>query len=358
MEEAVKEVVSQLTNEGQEPILLLFFSNHENFWFYSSELKKRFSNTQTVGTTSNCIFCSQGSSDFGLSAIGIFSGIDIATGCVFEVNKHPNNYINHVQQALEHFESYENTICLEFTSSVKNGEELVLDTLVEKLSPYNIPIVGSSSDSAPLGEQTLVSLNGDIYCRTCVFILIKNLNGKIAQYKESIYKPVNGNFTATEINCDEGIVYKFNNQRAQNFLEDRLRSKSDNRLKHMQDIPIGRSINNQLCITQTEKFYEDGSISYLGKIFCMTKLYFLENEDLQQVWKRTVTNTKKMIENPSFTLAIHCAAQTKKFKLNNVYSDFLQNLNENYGPYIGVCGQGQQIDNVHQNHCLVLVIFE
>jgi hypothetical protein len=102
---------------------------------------------------------------------------------------------------------------LEFSTAKGKSEELVLDTFVSILEPLNIPVFGGNAGVED-GKETLVSLNGKVYENACVFLILRNLRGKIFLYKENIYRPTNHFFIATDVNIDDHIVYELDKKPA------------------------------------------------------------------------------------------------------------------------------------------------
>ena len=67
---------------------------------------------------------------------------------------------------------------------------------------------------------------------------------------------------------------------------------------------------------------------------------------------------KKLLPNPSFTIAVHCLSRTKLLKQENRFDDFSKRLSTMLGKYIGVSGYGEQIMYNNLNQSLVLIAFE
>ncbi|MCR4735520.1 MAG: hypothetical protein K5829_11005 [Treponema sp.] len=355
---ALDECIAKIREENTEPKLLIYFSAAEPFIYFSDSLKKAFPGATTIGSMSYLSFSSEGQSKKGLSVMAIFSGIEISSGIIFEIARHPRNYITHIRKALSEISSYENTICLEFMSAGSKGEELVLDTFNHEFHDKGISVVGGTGYANPKTKETFVSLNGISYTNTCVFVLIHNQNGKIYSYRENIYKETGIEFLATDVDCENRIVYEYNDEPAADTISKAM-GVTKLELKNMLiQHPMGRIIDGKLFIAAPHKIFEDDSISYFARIYNCTKMLLLEPDDFEKVWENTKKRVSNEIQKPSFTLAINCTLRTKLFDLKDKNDDFIEQLKNNYGTFLGFSGYGEQMDYIHLNQTLVLLIFE
>lgn len=357
-ESAYKDIFQQINGNGSNPILIIFFSSNSLFWYSSTNLKKDFPQACVIGTTSNKIFNSIGYSDKGVTALAVFSGIECQSGILFEVQRHPRNYINHLRNALKPFSSYENMCCLEFTTANSKGEELVVDTFNYLLKDKQIPVFGSTSGNDDNCEYTLVSLNGELYQNTCVFVLIKNLNGKIITYKENIFKKKGVTLIPTDADVDEQIVYEFNNKPAADEIADKIGKTVQDLPELLKKYPIGRCDGNEIYITQGYKIFEDGSISFLSKIYNHTKVELLEVDDLNKVWNKTYNDLKDKVKEDSFLVIVNCSSRTELFETDNCFDLFFNNLKKISNSFIGISGLGEQLGTVNLNQTMIILIIE
>lgn len=357
---ALSECIAQINKEFAEPKILIYFSHPDDFIYYTEEIKKIFPSSTTIGAMNFSSFSSQGNSKTGLSILAIFSGIEVSSGLIFEISRHPRNYVTHIRKALDEISSYENTICLEFMSAGSKGEELVMDTFNQEFRDKGIRVVGGTAYESPDGKTSFVALDGVVYTNTCVFALIHNMNGKICDYRENIYKATSHIFMATDVDCENRIVYEYNDEPAAEAISKALGiSKSElksplNMIKH----PMGRLINNRLFITAVDKINDDDSISYFSRIYNCTKMALLDVDDFETVWQRTKRNVLKEIPKPSFSLAINCSLRTELFNRTGEFENFTSHLKEMLGTYIGFSSHGEQMDYIHLNQTLVLLVFE
>ncbi|MBR5647200.1 MAG: hypothetical protein IKX23_11220 [Treponema sp.] len=357
-EKAFEEVCSQIDSVGKIPKLIVFTSDLDVFWYYAENIKKRYPEAITIGSTTYMNICPNVISKTGFAALTVFSGIECVAGCIFEVDRHPANYIRHIKEAVASLSVCTNTCCLEFTTAFSNAEELVLDTFENVLSGMGIPVIGGTSGTKDGEERSIVSLNGEIYKNTCVFVLIHNLNGRICLYKETMYKASNKVFTATEVDCENRIVYEYDGKPAAEVLAQAVGMNAERFSEMIKHFPVGRLIGNDLFLTEPHHVNKDNSIQYLAQIFNQTKVSLIELNDVKKTWDITKEETLSQVSNPSFAIAINCIARTKLFESKDLLESFENQLRTSYKNYICLSGYGEQFDYVHLNLTMVLAIFE
>ena len=356
-EELLKELCEQIKEVGSAPSLIIFFAEHDYFWYIATNIKKQFPTAITMGTTSYFHFNDKGSSYSGASAMAIFSGIECAEGILFEINRHPSNYIQHIRNAVGSLSTCDNTCCLEFCTAFSNGEELLMDTFEEGFEGQPITVFGSSA-GVRNGTETMVSLNGEVYQNSCVFCLIHNMEGRIYYYKENIFKPTNNYFKTTDVDCDERVIYALDDKPTADVLADVLGVSLEQLPEVMRMNPLGRIVDDEVYITAENEIYPDGAISYFCRLYNRAKVVMLELDDIEEVWKKTTESVQKKIETPSFCFMVSCCRRTDLFERKKMLNSFTNMLKENYNNYLGVSGYGEQLNYQHFNQTMIIAVFE
>ena len=118
-----------------------------------------------------------------------------------------------------------------------------------------------------------------------------------------------------------------------------------------------RLVDGDICITSSDQFFDDGSISYLSRIYNHTKMILLEPDDLRRVWRETAQRVINEIPKPSFSVSVNCLFRTMLFETQNCFGEFVNELRK-YGDFIGVSGYGEQLDFIHLNQTMVSLVFE
>ncbi len=355
--EAYAEIQTQLDLCQAAPKLIIFFSEFDMLWYFSKQLQARYPDAVVIGSSTYVNYNSEGYSHGGASVMAINSDIEVSAGLLFYIDRHPAMYKAHITQALEKLSSYENTCCLEFMTAFGKGEELVLDTFEEALEGTGITVAGGSAGAATDSKQTLVALNGEIYKNTCAFVFIRNLKGKINFYRENIYKPTSYRLTATYADCEDRTVMEYDGEPAAMVLSRILNVPVEDLKNELSSHPMGRIVDGGINITEADEVFEDGSISYFATIYNHTKLMLLETDNIKRVWSETVQRVKNDIEKPSFTISINCLSRSKLFEDNSSFGEFVNVLKSN-GKYIGLSGYGEQLNYIHLNQTMILIVFE
>lgn len=348
----------KLSSQNCSPKIIIFFSDYDDLWYYAKQLKEKFPEATSIGCSTCINFSTEGYSEKGLSSMAIFNGVECSSGLIYEVSRHPKNYTRHISDALKSLTSTDNTCCLEFTTSGFRCEELVLDTFEEILKDTGIKVAGSTAGSNIDEKTSAVALNGDIYVETCAFIFIHNLQGKIQLYRENLFRPTTHQLRITDVDCEQQRVYEFDNKPAAEVLRNLLNVNNEDLLATLKINPIGRIEGDNILISEAKKIMPDDSIIYYTRLYNMTRVVLLEIDHFDSVWDETQKHIKKLLPNPSFTIAVHCISRTLLLKSQNRFNDFLNRLTSISGKYIGVSGYGEQIMYNSLNQSLVLISFE
>lgn len=358
--EAVQDIKAQLEAKypGVSPILMIFSASFDGFLPFSKRLSEEYPQTITIGASSFIALSSEGYAENAYAVLAIYDGIECAAGVLLEATRYPLKYAGEIDSALHMLSDTDNTVCLEFTNAFGNCEELVQDTLRSVLYNYNIPTFGGTA-GAPKGIQsTLVSLNGIVHNDAAVFVLIRNLNGRILIYKEDILKPTEHFFVATDVDCDERAVYGYDNQPATEVVSNALKIPENELHDHFFDSMVGRISGEKLYISTVDRVYPDGRITYHSRIYNRTRLVLLEMDDATKVWNDTARRIRMDNVKPSFSICINCLGRSQYFVNTGKIEAFNRKLTSEYGNFVGISGYGEQIDYEQMNFTMVLALFE
>ncbi len=356
--DAVSDVIKAINSEETEPTFLIFTSAISDFSFFTEELKKSYPSAEIIGSTSYINFSSEGISHGGLSCMAFYSGIEVSTGVVYDIDRYPIRSLKDVKASLAKLSDVTNTCLLEFCTSYSNGEELVLDTFDIALKGTGINVFGSTAGTRAGETATAISLNGQIYDNCCVYAFIHNLNGRIIFQKENLYKPTSYFFTATSVDCENRIVYEFDEIPAVSYLSEKLCIPKAELIDALHSHPIGRIIDDDIYIIDADSVNEDGSVSFYTRVYNMTKMNILTLDNPENVWQRTSSSIKNELPNASFSICINCRSRSKYFEREKIMDDFLSNINGFADDFFGISGMGEQIGFMHLNQTMVVAVFE
>lgn len=359
---AAEEIIGQImeASMGRTPLLIIFSAEYSVFSACSVALHDKFPRTTVIGTSTYVVFSSKGNSGCGITALAIFDGILCASGVLLEVKRHPALYEKNIVDAISRFDDAENMICLEFTTSYCNCEELVLDTIksVQKRLKIYVPVVGGTAGALEEVQSTLVSLNGEVFKEACVFVYIKNLFGNIFLYKENFFQPTEHTFKITDIDCDDRCIYELDNKTASTAISEATGIAPKYVQEYLQLHPLGRIDGDEIFVTAVDKVHEDGRFSMLARVYSETKVSLLELGSIEDAWSRTLEKARKNIPNPSFGVAINCVAMSQYLQNVNLFGTFVDALKSSNPTFIGTSGYGEQYMCENINMTLILIGFE
>lgn len=357
-EESLEKVVNKINADGRKPILLLFASESMIFTWVSEELHKAYPDSICMGASTGISITDKNCGLKGISVLAIYEGIEVSADVILDVTSYPMQHAGKVRSAVESLSSYENTVCMEFTTSMANCEEIVLDTLRSELESKNISVFGSSSSAPADGLMTYVSLNGKVYSEGCVFAIVHNLNGRILLYKENMYRPTRHFFTATDVDCEDRKVYEFDDRPAVAVLSEALNVQPNELEKQFDSHPLGRMIQDDILITDAGGITEDGAVSYFARIYNHTKMVLLEPDNIYEVWERTQKDIRNSGIKAEFGFVVNCWTRSKVFMNQCSFDEFVESVNEICPCFMGCSGLGEQMDYEHLNQTCVLALFE
>lgn len=354
----LKDAISEATNGLVSPKLILFFSDVKHFEEYTKLIKDKFTNSIILGSTTFAGFCKDGAYKDSLLVMGIEDGIECYADVLEEVDKYPLKYVDRITNCVNKFHNTSNTVCFEISTALISCEELVLSTLNSVLAEKNIPLFGGSAGDLGKAEKTMISFNGIIYNNACVFVIIKNLSGKIKLYRENIYKPTAHYFTATKVDVRNRIVYEYNNKPAAKVMAAALNTTVEGLPRYLDSYPLGRIIGNEMYITANKAVTDNNGMSYHARVYNNSNMVLLEPDDYKKVISNTIDEVKKDIPNPSLAIMINCLARSMLFEKDGYLNEFARKMSDALGNYIGFAGYGEQLNEQHFNQTMVLAVFE
>ncbi|WP_310604734.1 FIST signal transduction protein [Anaerosporobacter sp.] len=354
----VNAAVREATKSFNKPKLILFFSGVANFKEYTEEIYRLFPESIAVGSTTIIEMCREGAYKDSLLAIGIEDGIECYADILEQVDRYPIKYVDRVEKCVKKLSSLQNCICLEFTNAFLGCEESVLTTLNSVLLEKQIPVVGGTAGNNAAEDVTFVSYNGKIVDKSCVFILIRNMGGKVHFFRENIYKPTGKTFVATKVDNRTRTVYEYDNRPAAEVIAEALNTTLEGLPKRLDTSSMGRVIGNKMYITANCSILENKAMMYHARVYHNAKMALLEPDDYRSVVNGTLEKIKTQVPKRSLTLVVHCLARTLLFEGEGYLQEFSTLLGRELGDYVGFSGYGEQLNQQHFNQTMTVIVFE
>lgn len=358
-----KAAIDEATKEFAQPHTLLFFSSVAMFAAVTKELVEKYPTVDVYGATTSTAFFENRSwfgdkNTAGLVVISFGDSFQCCGGVIEEISNRPIIYASRVQDSLKHFESTENTICLTFINAFRGAEELVLDTLNLALDGTNIKVAGSTCGNETNSSKTMISHNGRVYTDAAIYLLIRNLNGRVKIFRENIFNKTKKIVTATKVDVDERIVYEFNGIPAAEALAKSLYVKPEELMNIVGEHPLGRLEGDDINVVEIYGVIENNALKLHSSVFGGTKLTILELGDYSKCLLDFVADIRREVRNPQFVLFINCMSLTKLYKDNGWLPVFGTGIAAAGQCFAGISGYGEQKDRLNLNKSMLAVVFE
>ncbi len=350
----IEDAISEATKGLKKADLLILLAPFKMAEKAAELLSEKYPGTPMIGTTS-ASYAKGETSDSMITIIG-FAGVSVATGIISDIRKTPVTYVYEYENTLNSVEaSPDNTICLEFTCG---SEEKVIATINSVLRRYDIPLAGASAYGTPLGEKPMVILDGKIYTNSCVYAFIKNNGGNIFLLKENLYEKLSEKaHFATLIDTNTKTLFQLDDRPAHEVYTEETGVEKENIVENMLINPLGRAIGDEIYLTTTNSLDMNG-VMFNGKaVFNNESIFIMQPRELPEVTAETLENISSLTEKTSFTLCIDSVNRLRFVAGQDYLENFFDELG-NLGTYAGILCQGEQYNNQHINHTLIMVVFE
>lgn len=360
----ISEAVKEVTDGLESPKLLFFFAPTTTFKEISESFNNKYPKCQIIGVSSHCVYKNDKVFINSLSVTAFLDDIDVSAGFIPEITRYPLKYSPDIEISLRKIPDYdksnENIICLEYTTAYSYSEELVLQTLDTICSKYSIPIAGGTAGTNKTKKDFIsyIYFQGQIYQEGCVYLFIKNNHGKIKIYKENIYKPTEKEFIATSVNVTKRVVKEFDNTPAADVIMRALECDAQSLPEQLIEHPLGRYSDGEYYISAFGRIFEDNSLSWAARIYNNTKVSLLRLGDYKSTVAKTVETIKKEFSSPSLLFLIQCEIRVNIFEKENYLDTFGKEYGSNFPLVSGFSSHGEQINKMHLNQYLLVIVFE
>ena len=326
------------------------------------KMQARFPQSIVMGTTSIAAFSNAGIFHDTLEVLAIASGIECVGNVLEEADRCPLKYVGRVQEAVRRLGTHraDDTICLTATNGLISCEESVLAVLNSVLRKENIPVFGGTAGDRGLAEKTLVSLNGKVYDKASVFVLLRNLGGSIHLYRENIYKPICEPLTATAVDAFSRKVMAYDGRPASE-MEAKMHGLAASQMDRsfLDSNPVGRIIGKDMYIIANDDMDTDRrTMKYHARIYENDQIVMLQPDDYRQVNRETMQKIQREVPQPSLSIMVNCLARTLLFESEGYADEFFRSMGTVLGDYIGWGGYGEQIYEQHFNQTMIAAVFE
>lgn len=350
----IKESVEQATDGLMHPKVIFVFAEYSKFEESICLMQEKYPNIPIVGTTGYC-FANKNIIRNNIVIWAINEGIDVEVGVLENISKFPIKDIKSLEENIGKINAgNDNTVCIEFCTG---AEEKIVSTINSAISKKNIPLIGGTSQGANDKGIKCVSLNGKVYSDTCVYALIKNLNGKIKTYSENIYKEKSGNFIATKVDVPNRRILELNGKKAGQVYCETLGITKNQINDCVLTNPLARVIGKEDFVIAIKLVDDEDALNCYKRVNQNDVLNILELQNYKEAIQNTLDRIKADFANISFIFSIDCIYRFLLFETMNFTKEY-SNIMGSIGQHIGIVGEGEQYINQHVNQTMICVVFE
>jgi len=349
--EAVEIATKQISN----PTLVVFVSSYGHFEGATKLLHEKYPLAQVIGMTGYAYSKTEAVTEYvGVWAIN--SGIEAKCDVMNDLDRFPMKHIKKLEQAVEQVHpGRENTICLAFMT---NDQDCLTTTLNSVLMRKNVELIGATPFNSlecenPLGDK--VSLNGIVYKNSCVYAVIKNLNGRVKVYKENIYQAIGKKMVVTKVNKETNEILELNGKPA---LKEYYSSIDEATNGTREGI-----IQNSICrLVGHEEFSLVTDILPKGMV-CKKKLDVNDVICAEKLgdYRQVNAETKRMIDadfsKVSTIFTLDCIFRYLAFSEVNYIQTYLNTI-QSIGKQVGFITGGETYKNQSMHQTMVCAVFE
>ena len=259
------------------PGLLILMSNADQFEAHVTELESLFPGVPSIG----CIGMSYSTRvvEKGVGLVAFYDNVTAVANVLEQASTMPVKYIERMEQDLKNVHaSSKDTVCIDLCTG---NDACVLTTIHSILGKAGIPLVGGTGDGGK------VSVNGTVYEDADVYAFVKNNGGKVAVYKENLYKPMPGyRFIASNTDRSRYYVGELNGKSSKQAYMDALHISESNIINQTFHNPLGKMNGQDICIISLKEVSGNGLCCY-RQVNDSDVLVLLEEQDYNEdVYKR------------------------------------------------------------------------
>ena len=340
LSEAVRGIVN--------PKGLIMFSSEKNFERHVQELAQMFPGVPSIG----CIAMSYSTSvcEEGVSVTAFTEGVEIAANVLPNVSVKPAEHIKNLADDISKIRpGRDNTVLIDLCSG---NDAVALTSMNSLLKKNSISLMGGT------GAPGKLSANGICYEDALVYMIIKNLGGKVKVYKENIYKPMDQyRFVASKTDRSKYYMGELDGKPAKNVYINTLGIKESDIQTQTFKNPFGKIVGDDIRIISIKEVSGNGLCCF-RQVNDSDVLTLLELKDYRQVAQETVDSIKADFPSVSAMFSVNCLFRYILFNDNGIWDDYHRSLSQLSSSYCGFVGYGEHYNNQFVNQTMTCVVFE
>lgn len=325
------------------PKAIIFFVDKNHVESTANEICKMFPDAVSIGCVGQS-YAGKNVYEDGLLVIG-YEGVDAVGGVIENVGTMPLASIETFKKDVQKIQAGKNdTVCVDFTTG--NDAELVT-TMNIALLPKGISLVGGTA-----WEDTVV-YNGRIYHNASVYLLLRNLGGKVKAYKENLYgmHPDSARYVATKVDPAQCALYELDGKPAQKVYGEMLGIKGTVSPDQTMQNPLGRIIGDEIYLLSLKEMVGNGGFTCYKKVNAMDIITLMELKDMDGIVRDTVKEIKSDFSHIQGMFSVNCIFRHLLFQQKHFEDQYLQSM-DSLGSHVGLIGLGEHYNTQHVNQTM------
>lgn len=344
--------VTEALRSVKAPEAILFIvSDEKQLADAAQQIEQAFPGVPSIGGVGQA-YAGKETVDQGISIIGMQDQIKVVADVLEEASKMPAKYIRRLEGAFAAVGAQAgNTACYDLCSA---GADLrAVTTLSSYMTPRGYALAGGTSNSAA------VACNGKVYQDACVFLVFKNLNGKIRAYKENIYVHNENEKQAMVTDADPKsyTMRTLDDVSAEQLYRTRLGIDKSSMDTQTFKNPFGHVCGGDTYIISIKEADEEGNLVTYRPVNKLDFLTILELGDYRAVVNETVSNLTSSLGSVSAVLSVNCLFRYIMFGNEHYWNDYLATMSSSFA-HAGMVGVGEHYNTQFVNQTMCCLAFE
>ena len=279
-------------------------------------------------------------------------------GIIENVSTDPAKDILDIQKKVANIHpGHEDTICLEFCTG---GEERLLTTLNSVMKEHGITVFGATTHLIGSPYSSRIFYGRQLYEDACIYILIRNLYGRIITYSQNIYKHhCNGQlYIATKVDKEARTLIELDGRPAAEVYCEELGISMESISDAYPYHPLSKCIGEDNYLVSIRSCNPDGSLTLCKQINQNDLIYINDLDDYRAIISEKFSRLSKDLPDASTIFTIDCLYRYLLFEKEEVLPWYAKMLDGSGLNSLGIVGMSEQYDIQNSNQTMISAIFE
>lgn len=286
------------------------------------------------------------------------SEFEYSYGIIENVSTDPAKDILDIQKkVVDIHPGHEDTLCLEFCTG---GEERLITTLNSVMKEHGITVFGATTHLMGSIDSSRIFYGRQLYDDACIYILIRNLYGRILTYSQNIYKHHNNGqmYIATKVDKETRTLIELDGRPAAEVYCEELGISPDSISDAYPYHPLSKCIGEDNYLVSIRQCNKDGSLTLCRQINQNDLLYINDLDDYKNIISEKFKKLRTDIPDASTILTIDCLYRYLLFEKEECLDWYAGMLDDSGLNSLGIVGMSEQYDIQNSNQTMISAIFE